>query len=59
MSGSSSRIRTLPRGVVVRIEGRKGIGKTSSLRDLINSLPLNAIPTVELDDETPQEEVRS
>jgi ABC-type cobalamin/Fe3+-siderophores transport system ATPase subunit len=59
MSGSSSRTRTAPRGIVVRIGGKNGVGKTTSLSDLINALPPNALPTFELDDDTKEPEVRS
>jgi hypothetical protein len=59
MSRSSSRPRATPRGFVFRIGGRNGVGKTASLSDLINALPPNALPTFELDVDTPEPEVRS
>ncbi len=45
--------------VVLRIMGKKGVAKTSSLSDLIKTLPPIVFLPLDSDDNTPEPEVRS
>ena len=47
------------RGIKVVISGKSGIGKTSSLSDLIKALPPIVFLQLDSDDDTPEPEVRS
>ena len=47
------------RGIKAVIFGKSGIGKTSSLSDLIKALPPIVFPQLDSDDDTPEPAVRS
>jgi hypothetical protein len=47
------------RGIAVRIHGKKGVGKTSQIAELIKSLPPSAFLTLGPDDVSSEPEVRS